>query len=374
MASQPLPISRYNKYNDVSLQDLFASVRYLKNTSATMPKSNRKPFQDLTNLKLTLSTNTENIRDKSHVATKLAIRINELMSIDPGYENYYDIMKQYRSEQRELHKIISNDYMMNIQTNSCLTWNHRRLIIDWLISVQLEYEFSDLTLFTAINYIDCYLSKKKVSDWKSVHALAVAAIYLASKTIEIIPMRLYDCMIISDNVYSHSYITKMEKILLRAIDWNAFIFTPYSFIHSWLNILINHHNNNDNNNRERIINKYVTFISFGIDSFSMCKSSLIMEYFDLVSYLIYLGSFQKEIRDRNQNIDFELLIFMSDNKDLLKKIEENYYKSVNDAMKMVIKPSNKKEEEYTNSIRDKYCLSPKHGDNILRLIENLKIA
>ncbi|CAG2160868.1 unnamed protein product [Oppiella nova] len=105
----------------------------------------------------------------------------------------------------------------------------RSILIDWLVEVTEEYKLLDQTLFLAVNYIDRFLSLMSISR-QSFQLLGTAALFIASKYEEIYPPELSEFVYITDDSYTKQQILNMEKLILKALEFDVSAPTIYYFI------------------------------------------------------------------------------------------------------------------------------------------------
>ena len=87
-------------------------------------------------------------------------------------------------------KLLPNtNYMEEIQED--LTWELRKVVIDWKLKIHDRLRLLPETLFLAINIFDRYLSQCKISKSK-VQLVSIGSIFIASKYEEIHPPSLKD--------------------------------------------------------------------------------------------------------------------------------------------------------------------------------------
>ncbi|XP_054160699.1 G2/mitotic-specific cyclin-A-like [Oppia nitens] len=109
----------------------------------------------------------------------------------------------------------------------------RSILIDWMVEVTEEYKLHDQTLFFAVNYIDRFLSHMSISR-QSFQLLGTAALFIASKYEEIYPPDLSEFVYITDDSYTKHQILNMEKLILKALDFEISAPTTYYFVEKLL--------------------------------------------------------------------------------------------------------------------------------------------
>ena len=98
----------------------------------------------------------------------------------------------------------------------------RAILVDWLIEMNDKFNFKPQTLFQTIWLIDTYLSMKfiKRSDFQ---LLGLGCMYISCKFHEIFYPILKDCVEITDGAYTKEDLLRMEKDILKTINYNQFI-------------------------------------------------------------------------------------------------------------------------------------------------------
>jgi hypothetical protein len=94
----------------------------------------------------------------------------------------------------------------------------RAVLIDWLSEVHLKFKFIPETLFSTVNLIDRFLSKKIISKNK-LQLVGVGSLIIACKYEEIYCPNLNDFVFITDKAYTKEEIVLMEKEILETLDF-----------------------------------------------------------------------------------------------------------------------------------------------------------
>jgi hypothetical protein len=104
----------------------------------------------------------------------------------------------------------------------------RRVLIDWLVDVHLNFKLLPETLFICINLTDRYIQLKQIPR-KNYQLVGVTALFIASKYEEIYPPYMKDFRFITDNAYSIDQIKDMENLILHTLDFDVMIPTPIRY-------------------------------------------------------------------------------------------------------------------------------------------------
>ena len=116
-----------------------------------------------------------------------------------------------------------------MQTQQDVNKKMRVILIGWLIEVHLKFKLLPETLFLTVNLIDRYCEKKQVIR-TSFQLLGVTAMLVASKYEEIYAPEIRDFVYITDKAYTKEQILEMEYDLLRTLDFNLTVPSPYRFL------------------------------------------------------------------------------------------------------------------------------------------------
>uniref|UniRef100_A0A8C2FDD5 Cyclin B1 n=1 Tax=Cyprinus carpio TaxID=7962 RepID=A0A8C2FDD5_CYPCA len=95
----------------------------------------------------------------------------------------------------------------------------RAVTIDWLMQVQREFKLRQETLLMTVSIIDSFLQSNPVPK-KYLQLVCVTAMLLASKYEEIYPPTVGDFAFVSDGAYSCGDIRRMERIILKRLNYS----------------------------------------------------------------------------------------------------------------------------------------------------------
>lgn len=114
-----------------------------------------------------------------------------------------------------------------------ITDDYRTKMVDWMIEVCTSFSCSERTWFLSVALFDRYLElvkSKKVLKNADVHGIGIAAMYLATKYEDVYPFSSYIAFErISHKAIPQKEILKNEGDLLRLIEFNLEIVTPFDF-------------------------------------------------------------------------------------------------------------------------------------------------
>lgn len=89
------------------------------------------------------------------------------------------------------------------------------------------------TLQLAVNYIDRYLSRRKIKRAK-LQLVGVSCMLAASKFEEIWPPGVDDFVFIADHTYPDEEVKRMERSVLHALDFHLVAVTPHQFFKTYM--------------------------------------------------------------------------------------------------------------------------------------------
>ena len=105
----------------------------------------------------------------------------------------------------------------------------RAILVDWLVDVHLKFKLLPETLFLAVNLIDRYLEKAKISRQK-LQLVGVAAMLIAAKYEEIYPPEIKEFEYVTDRAYSKPEILDMEGKILSTLNFHLTINSQLLFL------------------------------------------------------------------------------------------------------------------------------------------------
>jgi cyclin D1/2/4 len=119
------------------------------------------------------------------------------------------------------------DYLESLDSSA------REQSVAWILKVQAYYNFSALTAYLSVNYLDRFLysscfPQRKEWTWQ---LLSVACLSLAAKMEEPLVPLLLDLQVEGAKyVFESKTIRRMELLVLGVLDWRLRSITPFSFI------------------------------------------------------------------------------------------------------------------------------------------------
>ncbi|NXW11457.1 CCNB1 protein, partial [Fregetta grallaria] len=105
-------------------------------------------------------------------------------------------------------------YLVNQEINGTM----RAILIDWLVQVQVKFRLHQETLYLSVAIIDRFLQDNPVPK-KKLQLVGVTAMFIASKYEEVFPPCIEDFTYITDDTYTKFQVIRMERKILRALDF-----------------------------------------------------------------------------------------------------------------------------------------------------------
>lgn len=176
------------------------------------PKWNRRIFNELQSVmqkysKVTLDENDEDTYDVTMVAEYAPEVINYLHEL----EHRYAADPDYMSNQDEL------------------KWEMRGVLIDWIVQVHQRFNLLPETLFLTVNYVDRFLSRRRVS-LSRFQLVGAVALFIAAKYEEINCPTVQEVAYMADNAYSIEDFLKAERFMIDVLEFDMGWPGPMSFL------------------------------------------------------------------------------------------------------------------------------------------------
>lgn len=110
-----------------------------------------------------------------------------------------------------------------------LKWETRAVLIDWVVQVHSRFNLLPETLFLTVNYIDRFLSRRKVllSRFQLVGAVAL---FIAAKYEEINCPTIQEVAYMADNAYLIDDFLKAERFMIDVLEFDMGWPGPMSFL------------------------------------------------------------------------------------------------------------------------------------------------
>lgn len=155
-------------------------------------------------------------------------------SLDEEDEDTYDVsmVAEYSPEifnyihELEM-RLRPNARYMEFQTE--LKWDMRSILIDWLVQVHARFNLLPETLFLTVNYIDRFLSKRKVS-LNRFQLVGAVALFIAAKYEEINCPSVQEIAYMVDHAYTTDDILRAERFMIDVLEFEMGWPGPMSFL------------------------------------------------------------------------------------------------------------------------------------------------
>lgn len=110
-----------------------------------------------------------------------------------------------------------------------LKWEMRSVLIDWVVQVHNRFNLLPETLFLTVNYIDRFLSKRKVS-LSRFQLVGAVALFIAAKYEEINCPTVQEVAYMADNAYTVDEFLKAERFMIDVLEFDMGWPGPMSFL------------------------------------------------------------------------------------------------------------------------------------------------
>ena len=110
-----------------------------------------------------------------------------------------------------------------------ITERMRKVLIDWLVEVHVQFKLLPETLFIAVNLIDRFCEKNQVKR-KNYQLVGVTCMLIAAKYEEIYPPYVKEFIYITDQAYTKEQILETEVQVLDCLGFNMTWPTPLRFL------------------------------------------------------------------------------------------------------------------------------------------------
>lgn len=106
---------------------------------------------------------------------------------------------------------------MKIQND--ITWEHRGILVDWIIQVHARYGLQAESLFLTINILDRFLSLRPITVHK-LQLVGLTCFFIAAKYEETYAPSVKEIVPLAENQYTVEEILSAERHVLKALDWD----------------------------------------------------------------------------------------------------------------------------------------------------------
>lgn len=110
-----------------------------------------------------------------------------------------------------------------------LKWEMRLVLIDWIVQVHQRFNLLPETLFLTVNYVDRFLSRRRVS-LSRFQLVGAVALFIAAKYEEINCPTVQEVAYMADNAYSIEDFLKAELFMIDVLEFDMGWPGPMSFL------------------------------------------------------------------------------------------------------------------------------------------------
>ncbi|KAJ2456272.1 G2/mitotic-specific cyclin [Coemansia sp. RSA 2336] len=135
-----------------------------------------------------------------------------------------DIIEYMRKLEK---KTMPDELYMGKQTE--LTWDMRRVLVNWIVQIHYQLRMLPETLFLAVNLVDRFLSKRQVTVQK-LQLVGLTGLLVACKYEEMTTPHIQDFAYLAGNCYSVEEIMNAEVFMLRVLDFDLSFPSPLTFL------------------------------------------------------------------------------------------------------------------------------------------------
>ncbi|CAA7268466.1 unnamed protein product [Cyclocybe aegerita] len=100
-----------------------------------------------------------------------------------------------------------------------ITWDHRGVLIDWLLQVHARFNLNQESLFLTVNVLDRFLGARPISLSK-LQLVGLASFFIATKFEETYAPSIKEVAFLSDEQYTAEDILKAERYILKILEWD----------------------------------------------------------------------------------------------------------------------------------------------------------
>lgn len=149
----------------------------------------------------------------------------------------FDVLNYLLIKCKNYQNLISQDYLSKMQ-NSLITPFQRQSLVYHLGIVSKLTNQSDLVFELAINYLDCFLSTKKLINTKTFQLLGYLCLNLASEIQGSSIFSVDHIFSITQNLKNYELVSIMKRYLISVLNWNLNIPTCTEIIFYLLDVSV----------------------------------------------------------------------------------------------------------------------------------------
>lgn len=186
-------------------------------------KSLKSPTKDITS-DVEEEETEEPVCDESPQISRLELSKTILDNLYTSLDYKDDIYRYLKKMEKNYQP---SAYYMRRQPE--ITHSMRTILVDWLVEVGEEYNLSNDTLFMGVSLIDRFLSVMAITKAK-LQLLGTSAMLIASKYEEVYPPEVGAFVYITDDSYTASQVIRMERLILKVLNFDVSNPTLYTFL------------------------------------------------------------------------------------------------------------------------------------------------
>ena len=202
---------------------------------------------------------------------------------------YYNLLKEEKEiEIRPIYGYMAKQKDINEQM--------RAILVDWLIDVHYNFNFNKETLFQTIWILDTYLSYEIIQRNK-LQLLGITCLFISCKYNEICYPKTNEFIYVTDNAYDIKELLKMEKDVLKKLEFNILVPTSIQF-YDILSKIFNFNSEQYNFGRYFLESNLIDYnmICFSSSIIAISSAYIVMKFFNIKDYeYLYL------INDKNND-------------------------------------------------------------------------
>lgn len=100
-----------------------------------------------------------------------------------------------------------------------ITWEHRGILVDWLLQVHARFSLQAESLFLCINVLDRFLGSRPIAISK-LQLVGLTCFFIATKYEETYAPSVKEITYLADDQYTTAEILTAERYILRTIEWD----------------------------------------------------------------------------------------------------------------------------------------------------------
>lgn len=113
-----------------------------------------------------------------------------------------------------------------------LSSENRKILVNWLIIVQVEFKLMPETIQTTVSLIDRFLERKTI-DILDFQLLGITAMFIACKIHELYPPVITDFVQVTKNSFSTQQILAFEVQVMQVLDFDLNSTIPAALLESY---------------------------------------------------------------------------------------------------------------------------------------------